>query len=96
MTGWAELAGVPMPLSALTVRSLRDLGYTTDVTKADPFVAPSAAGRRLRKNNSPKIHLGADILRFELQELPTQVKHGRNDEFEAAKKKYQERRGGRT
>ncbi|MBT8405086.1 MAG: hypothetical protein KJP18_14580, partial [Gemmatimonadetes bacterium] len=37
----AELdAGVPNPLSAITVSSLADLGYVVDVNRSDPFVVP--------------------------------------------------------
>ena len=33
-------AGVPNPLSAITVASLADLGYEVDVNRSDPFVVP--------------------------------------------------------
>jgi hypothetical protein len=42
MTGYVN-AGA-MPLSQLTVRSLADLGYTVDVSKADPFFLAMSAG----------------------------------------------------
>jgi hypothetical protein len=52
MTGYIEDEGVPMPLSRLTIGSLADLGYTVDLSKADPFVgllrAPGAQGVRGR------------------------------------------------
>ena len=32
-----------MALSAITVQSLADLGYSVDVTQADPYTLPSAA-----------------------------------------------------
>jgi len=41
MTGYAEPAGVPMPLSRMTVGCLQDLGYTVDITKSDPYTLPS-------------------------------------------------------
>jgi len=51
-----------MPVSRLTIRALRDLGYTTDLSQADPFavVLPTASPtpfrgligrRRLRKSD---------------------------------------------
>ena len=39
MTGYIEGVGVFMPLSAITVGSLHDIGYTVDMSKADPFDA---------------------------------------------------------
>jgi hypothetical protein len=38
MTGFVEAAGVTMPLSAITVASLADMGFTVDLAEADPFV----------------------------------------------------------
>ena len=43
MTGYAELAGVPMPLSRITVGAMQDLGYVVDYTRADPYARPTAA-----------------------------------------------------
>ena len=37
MTGYVEAGGVPMPLSALTVGSLLDLGYIVDFSQSDPM-----------------------------------------------------------
>jgi hypothetical protein len=48
MTGFLNPGG-PNPLSAVTVRSLQDLGYTVSVTGADPFTLTPAvrvAGER--------------------------------------------------
>ncbi|HEY4321281.1 MAG TPA: Ig-like domain-containing protein [Gemmatimonadales bacterium] len=46
MTGYIEAPGVPMPLSKMTLASLRDLGYGVDYSQADLFVgnlrAPNA------------------------------------------------------
>lgn len=42
MTGYAEPAGVGMPISRITVGSLQDLGYTVSYAAADPYVLPSA------------------------------------------------------
>lgn len=38
MTGWIEPAGVSMPLSAVTVGAVADLGYTVDHGAADAFI----------------------------------------------------------
>jgi len=40
MTGF--ISGNTQPLSKLTVRSLQDLGYQVDITKADDFLIPGA------------------------------------------------------
>jgi len=37
MTGYAEAAGVPMPLSVITVGAMQDMGYTVSAAAADPF-----------------------------------------------------------
>ncbi|MFN2316791.1 MAG: hypothetical protein ABR602_08910, partial [Gemmatimonadales bacterium] len=50
MTGFLEAAGVPMPLSIMSVRSLEDLGWTVDPGAADPYVLPQPA---LRVETSP-------------------------------------------
>ena len=55
MTGWAEAPGVPMPLSALTVGALADLGYQVDFTKADPFTVTNT---QLRGSRSASRLLG--------------------------------------
>jgi hypothetical protein len=39
MTGFVENAGIPMPLSGITVGALQDIGYVVDMSKADPFVS---------------------------------------------------------
>ena len=41
MTGYAEAAGVNMPISRVTVGSLEDLGYTVNYAKADNYVLGS-------------------------------------------------------
>ena len=52
MTGFIEPVGDPMPLTVLTIGALADLGYTVDMSRADPFVpalrAPVEARRRSR------------------------------------------------
>lgn len=41
MTGLAEESGIAMPLSALTIGSLEDLGYGVDYSQAGRYVLPS-------------------------------------------------------
>lgn len=40
MTGYAEAAGVPMPISRMTIGALQDLGYTVNYAAADFFSLP--------------------------------------------------------
>jgi hypothetical protein len=44
MTGYVEGAGVPMPLSRLTIATLQDLGYEVNYAAADPFLGNLLAG----------------------------------------------------
>lgn len=41
MTGFSEAAGVPMPLSRLTVAAMQDMGYTVNYAAADAFARPA-------------------------------------------------------
>jgi hypothetical protein len=43
MTGYLEGAGVPQPVSIMTVASLTDLGYTVDLGAADGYSLPGPA-----------------------------------------------------
>jgi len=45
MTGLIEQAQIPMPLSIMTVRSLRDIGYTVNLANFDAFTKPFQALR---------------------------------------------------
>ncbi len=58
MTGFIENVGTPMPLSAITVGAMADLGYAVDPSKADPFLPALRAavpqGERVKLNE--KIH----------------------------------------
>ena len=54
-------SGVLDPLSAITIQSLADLGYTVDVSLAEPYRLPGAAAARAAP--SRKIEYGDDILR---------------------------------
>lgn len=40
MTGFVEGTGIAMPLSAITIGSLRDMGYTVDQSRADTYLVP--------------------------------------------------------
>ena len=46
MTGFAERAGVAMPISRITVGALEDLGYTVNYVAADPYMIPPALQSR--------------------------------------------------
>ena len=60
MTPYASV-GLPDPLSAISIQSLADLGYTVDVGLAEPFTLPSAAAAD--KEDLNVIDLGNDILK---------------------------------
>ena len=60
MTPYASI-GTPDPLSAITIQSLADLGYTVDVGLAEPFTLPSAVAAD--KEDLNFIDLGNDILK---------------------------------
>lgn len=81
MTGWAH---PKMILSKLTVRALRDLGLSTDLSKADPFNITSAvtSGRRLRGRQLKKEKLENDVLEFPLTRLQGSLKPGRTADSE--------------
>jgi len=53
-------SGRPNPLSTITIESLADLGYTVDITQAEPYsmVFPSPARAQL---SGPVINLGGDL-----------------------------------
>ena len=55
--------GIPDPLSAITIQSLTDLGYTVDVSLAEPFRLPGAAPVPDAVKPVSKIDYGDDILR---------------------------------
>ena len=45
MTSLSEYAGVPMPLSRITVGAMADIGYGVDYAAADPYTPPSQPPR---------------------------------------------------
>ena len=58
-------------LSAITVQSLADLGYSVDVTQADPYTLPGAAAKASAKvaASMPSI-LGVDVTQADVYTLP--------------------------
>jgi hypothetical protein len=62
MTGFLD-SNVPNPFSATTVASMADLGYTVDITRADPFRwgATTVALRAALLGADPRIHLMNDV-----------------------------------
>ncbi len=59
MTPYASI-GVADPLSAITIQSLADLGYTADVGLADPYTLPGAAAALV---GTERVSLADDVLR---------------------------------
>jgi hypothetical protein len=43
MTGFIEAAGIPMPLSRMSIGSLADIGYTVNLLPYDAYTVPSTA-----------------------------------------------------
>ena len=64
-------------LSAITVQSMADLGYGVDVTQADPYTLPSAAGKASAKiaASMPSIP-GMDVTQADAYTLPGADPHG--------------------
>ena len=54
------VSGSVEPLSAITVQSLADLGYSVDVSQADPYRLPPR-GSLTRRAPGRRIHLENDI-----------------------------------
>ncbi len=55
MTGYAEPAGTPMPISQLTIGSLQDIGYAVNYDAADPYTLNlRQAAARFRQLQSPR------------------------------------------
>jgi hypothetical protein len=53
MTGFIESPGVPMPLSRMTIASMRDLGYTVNYDASDSFAGSLTAMLR-QLNSTPR------------------------------------------
>lgn len=61
MTGWIEGGGVSNPLSAVTIASLADMGYTVNMNAADPYVLFNPLGAPGQRPTPDRIYI---------QELP--------------------------
>ena len=59
---WTNRLGTRQPISAITIRSLTDLGYTVNLDLADPYRLP-LAGARAEPDPGRVIFFGDDILR---------------------------------
>ena len=62
---WAIAPGTSPPLSAVTIASLADLGYTVRMNLADSYRLPDAAALRIHRMHA--IHLGNDVLRIPIE-----------------------------
>ena len=58
------------PVSAITIQSLADLGYTVDVSQADPYRLPSP-GTASRRAPEDQIHHYDDVIRGPIQVIDT-------------------------
>jgi hypothetical protein len=65
MTGWISI-GTTAPMSRTTISSLGDIGYSVDVSQADPFDLASAF--RLL-GDTPAVNLIGDVLEVPLHEI---------------------------
>jgi hypothetical protein len=54
MTGWLEGDGALNPLSAITIASLADMGYSVDMRAADPYTLFNPAGAPGRGGVGPR------------------------------------------
>jgi len=66
MTGYIPGVGTLSPLSATTLAALRDLGYSVDMTKAEPF-SVDTAGLRALTSREPGLDLSGDVLQLPLR-----------------------------
>jgi hypothetical protein len=64
MTGWIEVDGIPNPLSAITIGSFADMGYSVNMNAADPYVLFDPLGAPARESGRTRIYL---------QELPPPI-----------------------
>jgi hypothetical protein len=61
MTGW--ISGTTQPLSATTIGSLADLGYSVSLSQADPFNITTASNLRALvsgETEEPAVFVGGD------------------------------------
>lgn len=64
MTGYVEVAGIPMPLSKMTIGSLADLGYVVNFLPYDQYDVPSTVAALLAE-----IREGQGMEGFHLKEI---------------------------
>lgn len=69
MTGYLDFGG--NPLSAISIASFADLGYTVDLAAADPF---TLFGSGLRAGDGRRLHLRNDLLRGRVRRLDRNAK----------------------
>ena len=60
-------AGETLPLSAISIQSMADLGYTVDVTQADPYSKAFTSPPRAPAPGARRIDLSNDILRVPIK-----------------------------
>jgi hypothetical protein len=65
-------AGQTLPLSAITIQSMADLGYTVDVTQADPYSKAFTSPPRAPAPGARVVDLSDDILRVPIQVVDEQ------------------------
>lgn len=71
MTGFLD-GGVTNPLSAITVASLQDMGYTVDLGAADPYTVTNPNGAPPPGRDHRHIELVGDILRLPIHLVDAQ------------------------
>ncbi|WP_420449621.1 hypothetical protein [Candidatus Palauibacter sp.] len=52
----------PHPISAITVQSLADIGYTVDVWQADAYILPAASAAAGATEDGPAIHINEEVV----------------------------------
>ena len=70
MTGFIEVPGVQMPLSRITIASMKDLGYDVDYSQADTFVGHLIAANAVT-GPPTAINEHIRVARFEISPLGT-------------------------
>ena len=62
MTGYSAPLGIVQPMSAVSVASMGDIGYTVDLSAADPFILPQALRAHGESDTQSWGTLGYDVL----------------------------------
>ena len=68
MTGFLEPKGIPMPISAMTVEALADLGYEVDMSKADAYTVDYSFPPSTSPTTKPPTRRKRDLQEYELKE----------------------------